>query len=175
MNALRSAVVADPVDGRVVVGGVDYRAVVDIRNSGVVDIICGAVVVEIVPLPVAALVAPSGIAVAVVHAAIKSDIPAPVAMIEAVSAIAEAPIAGRPERSLVGRRGPGSRDPVIAGRSIGPVSGSPKIARLGNRRLIIFRQRRRRLRGILIRSRIVRRFAIILIGLVIIPARPVTI
>jgi len=40
LNALRSAVVADPVDGRVVVGGVDYRAVVDIRNSGVVDIIC---------------------------------------------------------------------------------------------------------------------------------------
>jgi hypothetical protein len=136
LDALRSAVIAHLVDRR---GVVNHRSIVDIRNVGVANVICSAVVTEVATMPVAALVAPSGIAVSIVDAAVKSNISAPVATIESVPPAAVAPIPRGPKSSLVRGCCPSSRNPVIAGPGIAPVSRSPKIARRGNRRLFIFR------------------------------------
>jgi hypothetical protein len=132
---LRSTVIAHPIDRRVV----NHRAIVDIRNAGVADVSDDAVVVEVVTMPVTALVTRSHIAESIVDTAIKSNIPAPIAMIETISPSAKTPVSRSPESSLVRRCSPGSWYPIIAVRSIAPVSRSPKITRFRNRRLFIFR------------------------------------
>jgi hypothetical protein len=132
-DTLKSAVIAHPVEGRVV----DHTTVVDIRDVSVAYVIYRAVVGEFVTMPVTALVAPSDISKPVVDTAVISNIAAPVAMIEGVSAAAVPPISRRPESSRVRRGGPGSRHPVIASRSVAPVSRSPNITRFRDRRLFI--------------------------------------
>jgi hypothetical protein len=160
LDTLRPAVIADPVDdGRIV----DDGARVYGGNVGVTGVVYSAVVVEFVAPPVPALIAPSDIAESIVDAAVESNIPAPVAVIKAVPSSFETPISWRPKSSPIWGLGPSSGYPVVARRSIAPVSRSPEITRIWNRRLFIFRQRRRRLRGVFGRGGIVGGFAVILI------------
>jgi hypothetical protein len=102
-----------------------HRAVVDVGNVDAADVVDRAVIAELIVIPVAALVACSNIAKAIVDSAIEANITAPVAAIEAIASIDEAPISRRPQRALVGRLGPGSGNPVIAGRGPAPVAGRP--------------------------------------------------
>jgi hypothetical protein len=122
---LRTAVVAGVVvidDG----GVVDHHfALVHIRDVYIADVGHGAVVVEVIVVPVSALVSAAYIAKAIVHAAIKADIAAPISMIKTITATKVAPVARRPERALVRRLRPGTRNPVITLRRIGPVARCP--------------------------------------------------
>ena len=77
----------------------------------------------------------------------------------------KAPVAGRPQSTLIGSLNPGARDPVvarlrIAGLCVGPIAGRPEIVIAGSRRLVVFGQRRRRIvsgiRGLLSVAGIIR-------------------
>ena len=111
--ALRAAVVADavvddsPVD--------DHIAFVNIGDTDASEIIDGAIVSKVVAMPVASLITDSDVTEAVVDTAVEADIAAPIAVVEAVAATDKAPVAGRPESSLIRRRAPCPGNPVIAG------------------------------------------------------------
>jgi hypothetical protein len=144
IEAASAAVIGDTA----VIGDYDC-AVVDVGDVDHVNAVDGAVVVEVVAVPITAIVAVAGVAEAVVDAAIEADMQAPVAAIESPAVVVPAPISGRPESSVVRRSAPRSWDPVITGRSPAPVTGSPEIVGCRRLRLIVFRQRRRRLIGII--------------------------
>jgi hypothetical protein len=120
---------------------------VDVMHHGYVDVVDRAIVEEMSGPPVAALVACAYVSETVINATIEADVRTPVAMEEAVSSANVAPIAGSPERTLVGRLRPHARYPVVAGRGVIPVAGGPEIIVTGSWRLLILRERRRRLRG----------------------------
>jgi hypothetical protein len=95
--------------------------------------------------PVAALVAKADVTKAVIDTAIVADVLTPVARIKAVGVVPVAPIAGGPQRALVRSLHPRAGHPVIAVWTPSPVSGRPEIAVVGSGRLVVVRQRRRRL------------------------------
>jgi hypothetical protein len=120
--------------------------VVDVVHHRDVDVVDRAIVVEMASAPVTALVAVSTIAEAVVDAAIVADVLAPVAGVKPVSVIPVAPVAGGPERALVGSLDPCAGYPLVAVvRRPSPVAGRPQIVVAGSRRLIVVGQRRGRL------------------------------
>ena len=120
------------------------RLLIDIGQTNIAEIVGRAIVEETIAPPVAALVTGAAITMAIVHAAVKSDRGAPIARIESKGAVSPAPITRRPQQAAARRLGPGARNPVIAGIvGIGPVTWRPDIAGAGNRRLIVFGQRRR--------------------------------
>ena len=123
----------------------DYSAVVDIMDVDFVDAIDGAVVEEVVAVPVTALIAVAAVSEAVVDAAIEADVRAPVSAMEEIAAAEETPVRRRPECADVGRSNPDTGNPVITGGSVAPVAGGPEIIGCGSRRLLVLRQRRRRL------------------------------
>jgi hypothetical protein len=108
----------------------------DVHHSGVVGKVPAA--------PFAADKADAAVAEAVVHAAVVADVWSPIAPMEDVESVVPAPIGRRPQVAGLRRWNPGSGDPIIAVIAIGPVAGCPHQARLGARRLLIDRQRRRR-------------------------------
>jgi hypothetical protein len=67
--------------------------------------------------------------------------------VEAIAASIEAPVSRRPQRALPGGSDPYSRNPVVAGGSIAPATRCPHVIRRRSGRLIVSRQRRRRLLG----------------------------
>lgn len=140
VDAAATAVVGDTVDS----GVVDHdRTVIDVGDPCNVDVVDRAVVVEIVTLPVATVVAAAGVAETVIHAAVEADVRAPEAAMQEVAAAEEAPVAGSPESTVVGRRAPGSGDPVVADGSVSPVTRGPEIIRRGGFGLLVDRERRR--------------------------------
>ena len=130
-------------------------AVVNVMHHGNVHIVNGAVVIEVPAAPVAALVADADIAEAVIHAAIEADMRTPVATVKAITVIVVAPVAGRPERALVGSLHPSAGNPIIAALTPAPVAGRPQIAVAGRRRLVVVGQGRWRLIGVFDRLRAV--------------------
>ena len=125
-----------------------HRAAVDVVHHRDVDVVDRAVVIKVASAPVAALVAESHVAKAIVDAAIVADVLAPVAGVKPVGVIPVAPVAGGPERALVGSLNPCAGHPVVAVlRGPGPVAGCPEIVVAGSRRLVVVGQRRRRLRS----------------------------
>ncbi len=114
-------------------------------HHGDVHIVDRAVVVELAATPVAALVAVADVAESVVDPAIEANVLTPVATIEPVMVLPVAPVAGRPQGTLVGSLNPDAGHPVITLLRIGPVAGRPEIVVAGSRRLIVFGQRRRRI------------------------------
>jgi len=146
LDATLSAVEADTRAAAPVVSA--NGAVVDIVNHGDVDVIDGAIVVEVSAAPVAALIADAAIAIAVINAAIVADVRSPVATVKAVAVMVVAPVAGGPERALVGSLDPSAGNPVVAGGSIGPVAGGPEVVVAGSRGLVVVGQGRRRLIGV---------------------------
>ena len=123
--------------------GFAHRVVIDVMHHGDVDVVYRAVVVEVTAAPVAALVAEADVAKAVVDAAVIADVLAPVARIKPIMVMPVAPVAGRPQSTLVRSLHPRSGNPVVAGWSPGPVAGRPEITIVGSRRLIVVGQRRR--------------------------------
>ncbi len=69
-------------------------------------------------------------------------------MVKPVSSTIEAPVPGRPKRPDEGWRHPRPRNPVVPLRGIVPVARRPLVARIGQLRLLVHRQRRRSLIGI---------------------------
>lgn len=131
------------------------RIVVD-NNGPVVDVadiavdpINRAVVVEIVAVPIPAMIAEAGVAEAIVNTTIEADMQAPEAAMEAPAVVIPAPVTRRPKRAVIGRSAPGARNPVVSCRTPIPISRSPDVVRGRRNRLIVDRQRRRRLVGIL--------------------------
>lgn len=164
-NALRAAVVADAIlnDGPVD----DDIALVDIGDVDAADVVNGAVVGELIAVPVAALVADADIAKAVIDSAVEADVTAPVSAMETVAVVDEAPVSRRPKRALIGRCAPRSGNPVVAGWRIAPIAGGPEITGLWDGRLLVFRERRRRLRCVILRGVVVAGFAVIGVATVI--------
>jgi hypothetical protein len=136
----RAAVEADISYSRVV----DDGFVVDVGDVHATEIVHGRVVSEDAVAPVAALVAGAHIAETVIDAAVESDMRPPIATVEDVHALTPAPIARGPEQTDGRRLHPGSRHPVIALGTISPKAGRPDVAGVGNFRLIVERQLRRR-------------------------------
>ena len=166
LNAMRATVVADAV---VDDGAVNHHgAVVDIGDVDAAEVVDLAVIGKVISMPISALIANSCISESVVDPAIKADVTAPIAVVEAVTSTDEAPVGRRPQRALIRRCDPGAWNPVIAASTPAPVARSPKIARLGNGRLLILRQRRRRLLRVIGGGGIVVGVAVVLIGVVLV-------
>ena len=158
-DSLRAAVVAHTV---VHVGPVDdHVALINISDMHAAEVIDGTVVSEVVAMPVAALVADAHVAEAIIHAAVEADVATPVTAVESIAAADKTPVAGCPERALIGRLSPCAGNPVIARRCPSPVAGRPEVSRFGDGRLLIIRQRRRRLRRVVDRSVVVAGIAVV--------------
>jgi hypothetical protein len=147
VEAASAAVVGDAI-ADVIIGNV---AVVHVADSVGVDAIDAAVVVEVISVPIAAFVPSAAVAEAVVDATIEADIAAPVAAVEAVAVAIPTPVAGGPERAVVGGSTPGAGNPVVAVRAPGPVAGSPDIVRIGRIGLLVDGKGRGRLVGVFVR------------------------
>ena len=150
LDSARAAVEADPVI--VPVGDV---VVVHVALDGDIHVVDRAVVIEVPAAPISALIAEAEVAVAVVHTAVEADVTAPVAAIEAVAVIPIAPVAGRPQSTLVGSLDPCAGHPVIAVRGPRPIAGRPQVTVAGSLGLRILGQRRRGLAGVVHRLRAV--------------------
>jgi hypothetical protein len=142
VDAAATAVVGDAVDS----GVVDYDCtVIDVGDACDVDVVDRAVVVEVAALPVTAVIAAAGVAEAVVHTAVETNVLAPKAAVKEIATAEEAPVAGRPEGTVEGRRAPGSGDPIVADGGVSPIAGGPEIVGRGGFGLLVFRERRWRL------------------------------
>jgi hypothetical protein len=106
-------------------------------HDGNIHVVVRAVVIEVPIAPVAALVADTGVAKSIINAAIKADVRTPIAAIKAVAVIMVAPVAGGPERALVGSLDPSAGNPIIAALTPGPIAGGPKIAVAGRLGLVV--------------------------------------
>src|SRR5262249_2717681 len=121
VDAARSAVVADVVDG----GVVDHRLTVDVTDVGIADVIDGTVVIELVVAPVATFIAMSEVAEAVDDTAVETDLRAPVAGVPDIGVIGEAPVARRPYQIRIGGQYPGAGHPEVALGAVTPISRYP--------------------------------------------------
>jgi len=139
LDAASSAVIGDPC---VVVVVDDDGAVVDVGDPGHIDPIHCAVVVEVVAVPITAMIAIARVSEAIGNTAVEAYVKAPVAAVEAIAVAIETPIAGGPERTIIGRHHPRARNPVVAYRSIVPIAGGPDIVGAGGFGLLIGGQRR---------------------------------
>jgi hypothetical protein len=132
-----------------------HGAVINVMHNRNIHIVVGAVVIEVPAAPVAALVADADIAKAVIDAAIEADVRTPVATVKPIAVIVVAPVAGRPQRALVGSLHPPAGNPVVTVLAPGPIAGRPQIIVAGSRRLVVVGQGRRRLIGVFDRLRAV--------------------
>src|SRR5258708_11730041 len=123
-NSVAAAIKADAAD--VVV---DDRRVVGIVNDGDVHVGHRAVVVVVATSPVAAEKADTGVAETVVNATVEADFGSPVARRPFVEAVFESPIPWSPQKADFRRGYPGSGNPEVAVRPVGPVARSPDVAR----------------------------------------------
>ena len=128
-------VVAGAVRGGVVDGAVIH---VDIGDVHIVD---GTVIVETISAPIPALIAGADVAESVVNTAVVADILAPEAVVVLIHAAKKSPISRCPQEAHLRRPRPGAGHPVVALRSVAPISGRPQISIAGALRLRIFRQR----------------------------------
>jgi hypothetical protein len=135
-NASRP-VVAGAVNRGVVDGAVIHVTVVEVH------IVDGTVIVEPISAPIPALIAGADVAESIVNAAVVADMLAPKAVVVAIHAAEKSPISRRPQEAHLRRPRPGAGHPVVALRSVAPISGRPQIAIARAWRLRIFRQRRR--------------------------------
>jgi hypothetical protein len=119
---------------------------VNVRHRDVGDIVHRTIVKEPAVFPVAALVTDAIIAEAVIHPAIKSDMRPPIPDVKDVNAFFRPPISRSPHQTSLGRHYPGARHPIVATTfAPRPISRYPQITWSRNRRLIVNRQRWRRL------------------------------
>ena len=108
------------------------------------------VVEELAAVPVPAVVPISRVPTAVVDASIEADMQPPEAVMEAIVPAHKPPVAGSPQRAHVRRLHPIPRNPVVPIRPPRPVTRSPDVVRPRCQRLLIVRQRWRRIAGLLV-------------------------
>src|SRR6266481_178184 len=138
-HSSRATVEADPVCRSVV----DDGRVVSVAHDCDVYVGHRAVVVVGAVSPVAAEEADAGIAETVIDSAVVTYFRSPVAGMPYIEIVFPSPVPGSPEQTDFRRLHPGARDPEIAVRAIGPISGNPDIAGFRADGLNIHRQRRR--------------------------------
>ena len=155
VNAATSAVVAHAT-----IATAWHRIVVNVVHHRGIDVRHIAVISESAVIPVRAVIAPACIPKAIVDATIETNVRSPVAGMPPVVAALIIPIRRRPECIHPRRENPRAWNPVIAAaRSISPIAGRPVVTVAWNRRLAVFRKRRRRLIGVnwlLVRCDVVR-------------------
>lgn len=140
LDPTRPAVETGPVDGGVVI---DHRGVVGIVNDGGIHVGDRPVVVKDPAAPCAARKSHAAVAKPIVDPAVEAYVRAPITAIPHIETVAPTPVAGRPEKTNRRRLHPGSGDPIVSVRPIGPITGRPQITGSGHRWLFIDRQRRR--------------------------------
>ncbi len=131
---------------------VDLAMDVHIADHVHVHAIHCRVVEEVPAIPVAAVVASAEVAKPIVHPAVEPDMQAPEPMMEAIHVAHVSPVSWSPQCAHIRSRDPAARNPVIPSRSPRPISRRPQIIGIGSGRLVIVRQRRRRLVRLLIRQ-----------------------
>jgi hypothetical protein len=141
LDSTSAAVVADPIPS-----AVRHLVVVNMVNSGRIHIRYRTVIFHSAVVPISAVVAAARISITVIDAAIVSDVRTPIATVPMVGATIVTPPGRRPERAHIRGHDPSAGNPVITGACIAPVAGRPNVIVAGSGRLIVFRQRRRRLR-----------------------------
>jgi hypothetical protein len=122
---LQSARSAVETNARAAPAFLSIGAFVDVVHISDVHVVVGAVVVEMPAAPVAAFVANADVAKAVIDATVVADVRAPVTTVEPITVMPVAPVAGRPERPLIGSLHPSAGNPVVTGGSPCPVAGRP--------------------------------------------------
>ena len=149
-NAAAPAVIAHPVADPPADRHIVYHHGVDVHIADPVRVhaIDRRVVEEVAAVPVAAVVAMPDVSVPVIHAAIVSDVQPPVTVVEAIEPAIEAPVAGSPQSALIRRIHPATGNPVVSLRPPRPVSRSPQVVGVRRGRLVVLRQRRRRIAGL---------------------------
>jgi hypothetical protein len=132
---------------------------INVMHHRDIDVVHRAIVEKVSRVPIPALVPHATIPEPVIHAAVEPYVPAPIAAKELIVVIRIAPVARCPKRFLVRSLNPNPRHPVVARRSIVPIPGSPDIPIARILRLLVIRQRRRRVgrgsRGWLLVARVV--------------------
>lgn len=113
--------------------------IVDVRNVDGSKIVHGPIVEESILISVAR------IAIATVDAAIEADAPRPVTSVKDVAAIDPVPIGWRPSQSGMRWLHPGTWHPIIVGDIFTPGPETGNLTFLGDDRLRVERQRRRRI------------------------------
>src|SRR5208282_4652548 len=132
--------------GVVVLSGVNEGAILVYAVEAGANVPRCCVVKEVSTFPAPTPETNAAVPEAVINPTVESDVRSPVARMPAVSAAHESPVAGRPKQTGIRRRNPRSRNPVVAHRgTVAPVAGCPKKSFGGAGRLLIYRQRRRRL------------------------------
>ena len=123
------------------------RGIVDIGDVDIGDVDHGAIIADVAMVPVTAFPAVAVIAMAIVDPAVPAHFAAPIPFVEAIGAIIPAPPSRSPHEAGLGWQIPVSGNPVIIVDPVAPrpISGNPDIVGAGQRRLIIDRQRRRRI------------------------------
>jgi hypothetical protein len=139
-NSTRTAVVADIV-GCLIDDNIPNVNIGDVHVRYVVN---GGIIEKIPIIPISAHIASAGIAKSIVDATIEPNLRSPIPFLEHISAIDPAPVSWRPKQARLRREDPSARHPIkiIAIRC--PIPRRPYVTRLGNWRLFINRQWRRR-------------------------------
>src|SRR5580700_962739 len=140
VDAAAASVKADAIHACVIV---DHCAVIYVVHVGDVHVVHAAVVEEMAAVPVAAFVAEAAVAETVVNAAVEADVRAPISGVPEISAATPTPVARRPQESDFRCDYPRAGDPIVAIRSVGPITRRPDVAISRAGRLHINRQLRR--------------------------------
>ena len=133
IDSAGSSVVADPVHCNVIDDG-SVVGVVNVHNVHVVD---RAVVVKVAAVPISTFIAIAGVTESVIDATVETPtlVRSPISDVPDVGRAAPAPITWSPEVSHYGSNHPRARYPVVAVRTISPVTRSPDVARSRAQRL----------------------------------------
>jgi hypothetical protein len=143
LNSAAPAVVADPI-----AAVVWHLVVVDIVNDVDVNVRYRPVVAKPALIPIGAIIPAAGISIAVIDAAIVADVRTPITRVPMVVPVVETPPGRRPECIYVRGHHPRSRNPIITGVRIAPVTGRPNVIVARSGRLTVLGEGRRRLGGL---------------------------
>src|SRR5580658_158452 len=139
-DTARPAVEADSVDRCVI----DYGLAIHVVNVGDVHMAHRGVVKELITLPMPTRVALTGVAVAVRDAAVEPDCRTPVPLVPRIACVAPPPISRGPEQAGFGWLHPSAGHPVVAVLTVAPVAGRPNPTLLNQDGLFVHRQFGRR-------------------------------
>jgi hypothetical protein len=121
---------------------VDNRSVVNVGDVYTTEVGNGAIVVKRVTTPVAALKTNTTVTVPVVDTTVETYVRTPVALVPEIEAVTPAPITGSPKITRLGRHHPRARYPVIVIITVSPVARCPDVPNSRARGLHIHRQSR---------------------------------
>jgi hypothetical protein len=173
LNATSAAVEADAaVRCPVVIRDIASINIVDPVD---IDPVHCRVIAEVIVIPVAAVVSIAEVSKAIVNAAIETNVQSPESVVEAIAPAVESPVTRSPQCARIRRCDPRARNPVISLGAPRPVARCPQIVGVRSWRLVIFRQRRRRLVGLLVRQIALVQIRGLLVGNVAVVRRPVVV